>query len=117
MQNGIKSIENVIESTLLKSRTVSSTPNSTGPNQTHLGNIGNDGEFKLVPVFPKQFPEVGFLGFRSDCGSDGVSFLEEDIDDTDGDETVRAGDEDFASWSDDWHVSSTFRRSDGCGGL
>jgi len=47
---------------------------------------------------------VGSLRFRPDGRSDGVPFLEESINDIDGDETVRAGDEDFASLSDGRHI-------------
>lgn len=62
--------------------------NLTVPGRAHLGNTRNDGEFKLVSVLPKECPEVGPLGFRSGGGPEGVSFLEGDIDDVDGDETV-----------------------------
>ena len=47
---------------------------------------------------------MGTFRVGPDGGSDGVSSFEEDVDDMDGGETVRAGDEDFASWSDSRHV-------------
>ena len=47
---------------------------------------------------------MGSLRFRPDGRSDGVPFLEESINDVDGDETVRASDEDFASWNDGRHI-------------
>jgi hypothetical protein len=72
--------------------------------RTYLGNITHDDELELVSVFPKDFLEVRSFRFRPDGGSDGVPFLEEEVDDVDSGETVRAGDEDFASWSDDWHI-------------
>ena len=53
VQDSIKSTEDIIESTLLKFRSVSSMSDLTGPNRTHLGDIGYDGEFKLVSVFFK----------------------------------------------------------------
>ena len=77
----------------------------TGLDKTHLGGIRYDDKLELVSVFCKDFLEVGSLGFGPDSGSDGVAFLEEDVDDVDGSETVRTGDEDLASWSDDWHTS------------
>ena len=73
-------------------------------NQAYLGNIRYNDELELVSVLSKDFLEVGSLRLRPDGGSDGVPFLEESIDDVDGREAVRAGDEDFASWSDDWHA-------------
>ena len=76
----------------------------TGLNKTHLGNIRYDDKFELASVFPKDLLEVGSLRFRPDGGSDGVPFLEEDIDDVNGSETVRASDEDLASWSYNWHI-------------
>jgi len=75
-----------------------------GLDKTYLGDIRYNDELELVSVFLKDFLEVSSLGFGPDGGSDGVAFLEEDVDDMDGGETVRAGDEDLASWSDDWHI-------------
>jgi len=47
---------------------------------------------------------VGSLRCGPNGGSDGVASFEEDVDDMDGGETVRAGDEDFTSWGDSWHA-------------
>jgi len=77
--------------------------NRKASGQPNLGNIRHDDELELVSIFPKNFLEVGSLRFRPDGGSDGVAFLEEDVDDVDGGESVRSGDEDFTSWGDDWH--------------
>ena len=73
-------------------------------NRAHLSDIRYNDEFKLVSVLSKDFLEVGSLRVRPNGGSDEVPFLEENIDDVDGGEAVRAGDEDFAPWSDDWHA-------------
>ena len=80
------------------------TPDRKGSDHAHLGNIRHDDELELVSVFPKDFLEVGSLRFGPDGGSDGVSFLEEGVDDVDGGEAVRSSDEDFTSWGDDRHV-------------
>lgn len=46
---------------------------------------------------------MGPLRFRPQGTSDGVTFPEKGVDDVDGGEAVRAGDEDFTSWGDGWH--------------
>ena len=74
----------------------------------YLGNIGHGDELELVSEFPKHLPKVGSLRFRPDGGPYGVAFVEEDFDDVDGGETVRAGDEDFTSRGDDWHIFLSF---------
>ena len=43
----------------------------------------------------------------SNDSSDGVPFLQEDVDDVNGEEPVCAGDEDLISWSDDCHDSQS----------
>ena len=73
-------------------------------NKAHLSYIRYDDEFEFVSVFPKDLFEVGSLRLRPNGGSDRVTLLEEDVNDMDGSETVRSGDEDFTSWGDDWHV-------------
>ena len=47
---------------------------------------------------------MGAFRSRPDGGSYGVAFLEEDVNDVDGGEAIRTGDENFASWRDDWHT-------------
>ena len=78
--------------------------NHEGTDETYPSNIGHDGEFELVTVLAEQIFEVGFLRLRPEGGSDRVTFLEEGVHDVDGGEAIRARDEDFASWSDGWHV-------------
>ena len=103
MENGIKSAKGSVESAILKPNS-STSDREMGPDQAYLGNVGHNNKLELVSVFPKDFSKVGPLRPGPNRGSDGVSFFEEDFDDVDGGETVRAGDEDFASWGDSWHV-------------
>ena len=73
-------------------------------NETHLGDIRDDDELELVTVLSEEFLEVNLLRLRPDGSSDGVALLEKEVHDMNGSETVRAGDEDFTSWSDNWHI-------------
>ena len=71
---------------------------------TYLGDVRHDGKLEFVTVLAEQPLEMCFLRLRPEGGSDGVTFLEEGIHDVDGGEAIRARDEDFAPWSDGWHV-------------
>jgi len=109
MQDGIKPAKSGVESAILDSNPSTSDREVGGRlGQTHLGNIGHNNELELIFVFPKHFSKMGSFGCGPDRGSDGVAFFEEGVDDVDGGETVRAGDKDFASWSDGWHVSQVW---------
>ena len=73
-------------------------------NQAHLNKIRYYHKLELIFIFVEEFLDVIALRLGPDGGSNGVTLLEEGIDDMDGGETVRAGDKDFTSWSDGRHV-------------
>lgn len=72
-------------------------------NGANPSNVGHHRNFELVLVFAEELLEVGSLRLRSEGCPDGVALLEESVNDMNGGETVRTGDEDPASWSDGWH--------------
>lgn len=110
MQNGIKSIQDMVEGTVLETNHGQlHCPTAKGESRAHLSNIRYDGKLELVTVVAEELFEVGPFRFRPEGSSDGVTLLEEGIDDVDGGEAVCAGDEDFASWCDSWHGLLLFR--------
>jgi len=71
--------------------------------RAHRSDILHDGELEFVAVFCEDFLEVFPFVERSNNTPDGVSFLQRDVDNVGGEETVCAGDEDLISWSDSRH--------------
>jgi hypothetical protein len=82
---------------------------------THHRDIFHDGELELIPIFCEVFLEVFSFVERSDNAPDSVAFLQEDIDDVNGEEPVCTSDEDFISRSDGRHDSQSFCGSENVG--
>ena len=74
---------------------------------THRSDILHDGELELILIFCEEFPEVLCFVERSDNTPDSVAFLQEDINDVDGEEPICTGDEDLISWGDSRHDSQS----------
>lgn len=71
----------------------------------YRGDVLHDGKLEFITITREQFLEILSFVERPDNAPDGVPFLQKDDDDVDGEEPVRARDEDLISWSDGGHVS------------
>ena len=78
----------------------------------YRSDILHDGEFELIAVFREEFLEVLPFIERSDNSSDGVAFLQEDVNDVNREEPVCTSDKDLISWSDSRHGLQSLRGSD-----